>query len=62
LSRQPASAARIAALQRLLAATGVGIEWEEVTAPVVADRCEENYLHTDWLESIRRNRVPLTAV
>jgi len=48
-----------AAAQRILAATGVGIEWEEVSAPPVADRREENYPQTDWLESIRRNRVAL---
>ena len=48
-----------AAAQQILAATGVGIEWEEVAAPTVADRRDENYLHTDWLESIRRNRVAL---
>jgi isocitrate dehydrogenase (NAD+) len=48
-----------AAAQKILAATGVGIEWEEVAAPPVADRREEHHLHAEWLESIRRNRVAL---
>jgi isocitrate dehydrogenase (NAD+) len=48
-----------AAAQKILAATGVGIEWEEVQAPQVADRRGESYLGADWLEAIRRNRVAL---
>jgi isocitrate/isopropylmalate dehydrogenase len=31
-----------AAAQKILAATGVGIEWEEVQAPQVAERRVEN--------------------
>jgi isocitrate dehydrogenase (NAD+) len=48
-----------AAAQKILAATGVDIEWEEVQAPQVADRRGESYLGADWLEAIRRNRVAL---
>jgi len=48
-----------AAARRIVAAAGVEIEWEEVSAPPVADRRAERYLHDAWLESIRRNRVAL---
>ncbi|MBI2955907.1 MAG: isocitrate dehydrogenase (NAD(+)) [Acidobacteria bacterium] len=48
-----------AATRRILAATGVPIEWEEVAAEPVADRRNERFLHADWLDSIRRNRVAL---
>ncbi len=48
-----------AAAQRIVAATGVGIEWEEVAAPPLADRRAGSFLHDAWLESIRRNRVAL---
>lgn len=48
-----------AAAQRIIAATGVRIEWEEVKAEPVTDRRQERYLQEEWLESIRRNRVAL---
>ena len=48
-----------AAAQKILAATGVGIEWEEVQVPQVAERRGEDYLQAEWLEAIRRNRVAL---
>ncbi|MGH9804263.1 MAG: isocitrate dehydrogenase (NAD(+)), partial [Candidatus Acidiferrales bacterium] len=48
-----------AACKRILAASGVAIEWEEVAAPPVADRRGNRYVHAEWLESIRRNRMAL---
>ena len=48
-----------AAAQRILAASGARIEWEEVKAEPVTDRRQERYLHAEWLESVRRNRVAL---
>ncbi|MFQ5663569.1 MAG: isocitrate dehydrogenase (NAD(+)) [Terriglobia bacterium] len=48
-----------AAAQRIIAATGVSIEWEEVQAESVAGRREQHQLQAAWLESIRRNRVAL---
>ena len=48
-----------AAAQRILAATGVGIEWEAVQSQAVVDRRGDRTLHAEWLESIRRNRVAL---
>lgn len=48
-----------AAAQRILAATGVGIEWEAVESQGVVDRRGDRTLHADWLDSIRRNRVAL---
>jgi isocitrate dehydrogenase (NAD+) len=48
-----------AACKRILAASGVGIEWEEVAAPPVADRRQDRHLHVEWLDSIRKNRVAL---
>jgi len=48
-----------AAAKKILAATGVGIEWDEVEAPPVAERRGERYQNADWLEAIRRNRVAL---
>jgi len=48
-----------AATKKILAATGVGIEWEEFKVEPVADRRQERLLHSDWLESMKRNKVTL---
>ncbi|MGH9862708.1 MAG: isocitrate/isopropylmalate dehydrogenase family protein [Candidatus Acidiferrales bacterium] len=48
-----------AAAKRIVAAAGVEITWEEVSAPPLADRRAERYLQDSWLESIRRNHVAL---
>lgn len=48
-----------AAAQRILSATGVRIEWEVVKAEPITERRGQHYLHAEWLESVRRNRVAL---
>ncbi len=48
-----------AATRRILDATGVGLDWEEIPAPPLTDRRQDHHLHPDWLDSIRRNRVAL---
>ncbi len=48
-----------AATRRILDATGVGFDWEEIPAPPLTDRRQDRHLHPDWLDSIRRNRVAL---
>ena len=48
-----------AATRRILDATGVGLDWEEIPAPLLTDRRQDRHLHPDWLDSIRRNRVAL---
>ena len=48
-----------AAAQRMIAATGVRIDWEEVGTEPDTDRRLEHSLRAHWLESIRRNRVAL---
>jgi len=44
---------------RIVEAAGVNIEWERVEALPVQERRGDSYLHTEWVESIRRNRVAL---
>ena len=46
------------ATQRVLEAAGVRIDWEEVSDTSLTDR-QQHPLHSEWLESIRRNRVAL---
>ncbi|MBI4462003.1 MAG: isocitrate dehydrogenase (NAD(+)) [Acidobacteria bacterium] len=48
-----------AAACRIVEAAGVKIEWEPVAAPRLPERREDHYLHSEWVESIRRNRVAL---
>ena len=48
-----------AAARRILAGTGVAIEWEEVRSEPVTERRGHRYIQADWLESVRRNRVAL---
>lgn len=48
-----------AAARRIVDATGVKVSWNEVSARSVTDRREDRDLHSDWLESIRRDRVAL---
>jgi isocitrate dehydrogenase (NAD+) len=48
-----------AATRRILEAAGVEIEWEEVSARPQAERRGGVYLHSEAVESVRRNRVAL---
>ncbi|MDA2913027.1 isocitrate/isopropylmalate family dehydrogenase [Acidobacteriia bacterium AH_259_A11_L15] len=48
-----------AAACRILNATGVKLDWEEVEAEPVTDRRGDRLLHAGWLDSIRRTRVAL---
>jgi len=43
----------------IVEAAGVNIEWERVEALPVQERRGDSYLHTEWVESIRRNRIAL---
>lgn len=44
---------------RIIEAAGVKIEWEQVQVEPVQDRRGERYMHSAWVESIRRNRIAL---
>ena len=48
-----------AAACRILNATGVQLDWEEVEAESVTDRRGDRVLQAGWLDSIRRTRVAL---
>ena len=48
-----------AAACRILNATGVQLDWEEVEAEPVSDRRGDRFLQAGWLDSIRRTRVAL---
>ncbi len=48
-----------AAVRKILEATGVKIEWEEVAARPVADRRANQFMNTELVESVRRNKVAL---
>ena len=50
-----------AATQRILAATKVKIEWEEVEVRPLTDRRGARYLQAEWLDSIYANRVALKS-
>lgn len=50
-----------AATQRILAATKVEIEWEEVEVRPLTDRRGDRYLQAEWLDSIYTNRVALKS-
>ncbi|MBI1738239.1 MAG: isocitrate dehydrogenase (NAD(+)) [Acidobacteria bacterium] len=47
------------AVQRILDASGAGINWEEVSARPEADRRGSAYLNLDVVDSVKRNRVAL---
>jgi len=47
------------AARRVIDASGVSIEWEEVAARAQAERRGGEFLHADVVESVRRNRVAL---
>lgn len=50
-----------AATQRILAATKVEIEWDEVEVCPLTDRRDDRRLQAEWLDSIYRNRVALKS-
>ncbi|MHB8527577.1 MAG: isocitrate dehydrogenase (NAD(+)) [Candidatus Acidiferrales bacterium] len=47
------------AVQQIIAAAGVEVEWEEMPARADVERSGADYLHSGMLESIRRNKVAL---
>ena len=50
-----------AATQRILAATKVEIEWDEVAVRPLTDRRDDRPLQAEWLDSIYTNRVALKS-
>lgn len=47
------------AVQQIIAAAGVDVEWEEMPARADVERSGADYLHSGMIESIRRNKVAL---
>src|SRR6202035_2592057 len=47
------------AVKRILAATGVEIEWDEIASRAEVERRGVDFMHAGVLESIRKNRVAL---
>ena len=47
------------AVQQIIAAAGVEVDWEEMPARADVERSGADYLHSGMLESIRRNKVAL---
>jgi len=47
------------AVQQIIAAAGVEVDWEEMPARADVERSGTDYLHSGMLESIRRNKVAL---
>lgn len=47
------------AVQQIIAAAGVDVDWEEMPARADVERSGADYLHSGMLESIRRNKVAL---
>ncbi len=48
-----------AAVCKIIEASGVKMEWEEVAARPVADRRANQFMNTELVESVRRNKVAL---